>query len=360
MSSHRKNLKNRLNIFFRVDASETIGGGHFFRCISIAAALKKRGHLCSFICQEINNNFLSILEYHSFELIYLPKNSLISDKDQLKEASYLTEKIKMNKMHIDVLFVDVYKINAVWEEKIKTSTDKLFAIDDLANRGHYVDYIIDQNAGRTEADYKLHNLNHGKILSGTRFAIINQDIADYRDKALSIRKKINNKNILINFGSSSHESLYSQFIKSLISNGDMQGKSISLLSSNKTSNEFKDLLDSLKVRLLTSLSPIELAKLYISSDFCIGAGGVSALERCCLGLPSGVVCIAENQYPGSVQLEKKGCIKLLNNFPDLTVSINIIKNLLNDDNQLKELSINSFNEVDGNGLKRILSEVESA
>ena len=349
-----------MNIFFRVDASESIGGGHFFRCISIAVALKKRGHLCFFICQEMNNYFLSILDYHSFKLINLPKNSLISDKDQLFEASNLTEKIKKNKIHIDVLFVDVYKINAVWEEKIKTSTDKLFAIDDLANRDHYVDYIIDQNAGRTETDYKIHNLNHGKILSGTRFAIINQDIADYRDKALRIRKKINNKNILINFGSSSHESLYSQFIKSLISSGDMQGKSISLLSSNKTSNKFKDLLDSLKVRLLTSLSPIELAKLYISSDFCIGAGGVSALERCCLGLPSGVVCIAENQYPGSAQLEKKGCIKLLNSFPDLTVSIDIIKNLLNDDNQLKELSINSFKEVDGNGLKRILSEVESA
>ena len=42
------------------------------------------------------------------------------------------------------------------------------------------------------------------------------------------------------------------------------------------------------------------------------------------------------------------------------MSIDIIKNLLNDDDQLKELSINSFNEVDGNGLKRILSEVESA
>ena len=353
-------MKNRLNIFFRVDASESIGGGHFFRCISIAVALKKRGHLCSFICQEINDYFSSILDYHSFELIDLPKNSLISDKDQLFEASNLTEKIKKNKIHIDVLFVDVYKINAVWEEKIKTSTDKLFAIDDLANRDHYADYIIDQNAGRTETDYKIHNLNRGKILSGTRFAIINQDIADHRDKALRIRKKIKNKNILINFGSSSHESLYSQFINSLISSGDMQGKSISLLSSNKTSNEFKDLLDSLKVRLLTSLSPIELAKLYISSDFCIGAGGVSALERCCLGLPSGVVCIAENQYPGSVQLEKKGCIKLLNHFPDLTVSIDIIKNLLNDDNQLKELSINSLNEVDGNGLKRILSEVENA
>ena len=71
----------------------------------------------------MNNYFLSILDYHSFELINLPKNSLISDKDQLFEASNLTEKIKMNKIHIDVLFVDVYKINAVWEEKIKTSTD---------------------------------------------------------------------------------------------------------------------------------------------------------------------------------------------------------------------------------------------
>ena len=78
------------------------------------------------------------------------------------------------------------------------------------------------------------------------------------------------------------------------------------------------------------------------------------MERCCLGLPSGVVCIAENQYPGSAELEKQGCVKLLNNFPDLTVNIEIIKNLLDDDSQLKELSINSFNEVDGDGLKRIL------
>ena len=68
-------------------------------------ALKKRGHLCSFICQEINDYFSSILDYHSFELIDLPKNSLISDKDQLFEASNLTEKIKKNKIHIDVLLL---------------------------------------------------------------------------------------------------------------------------------------------------------------------------------------------------------------------------------------------------------------
>ena len=90
----------------------------------------------------MNDYFLSILDYHSFELINLPKNSLISDKDQLFEASNLTEKIKKNKIHIDVLFVDVYKINAVREEKIKTSTDKLFAIDDLANRGHYATILL--------------------------------------------------------------------------------------------------------------------------------------------------------------------------------------------------------------------------
>ena len=38
-----------------------------------------------------------------------------------------------------------------------------------------------------------------------------------------------------------------------------------------------------------------LAKLMVNSDIAIGAGGVTTLERMCVGLPSIVISIAENQ-----------------------------------------------------------------
>jgi UDP-2,4-diacetamido-2,4,6-trideoxy-beta-L-altropyranose hydrolase len=39
----------------------------------------------------------------------------------------------------------------------------------------------------------------------------------------------------------------------------------------------------------------DMASLVAKADLAVGAGGVSALERCCLGVPSVVLVVAENQ-----------------------------------------------------------------
>jgi RimJ/RimL family protein N-acetyltransferase len=59
-------------------------------------------------------------------------------------------------------------------------------------------------------------------------------------------------------------------------------------------------------------SPLQsLAGLIARADLAIGAGGSTTWERACLGLPSLVVAIADNQLPSAKMLDHAGKVKLL-------------------------------------------------
>jgi spore coat polysaccharide biosynthesis predicted glycosyltransferase SpsG len=53
-----------------------------------------------------------------------------------------------------------------------------------------------------------------------------------------------------------------------------------------------------------------MAEVLTESDVAIGAAGSSALERCCLGVPSYVLSTAKNQKEGALALKSVGAIYL--------------------------------------------------
>ena len=87
-------------------------------------------------------------------------------------------------------------------------------------------------------------------------------------------------------------------------------------------------------------------------------GGL-ALRKMLLGLPSCIVCIAENQIHGSDALQQAGCVRLLNNFPEMAIDFNELSEILCNKDLLHELSSNSLRLVDGNGVERILDRISS-
>ena len=50
-----------------------------------------------------------------------------------------------NKEKIDWLIIDHYGIDERWEKKLKHCTRKIMVIDDLSNRNHDCDLLLDQN-----------------------------------------------------------------------------------------------------------------------------------------------------------------------------------------------------------------------
>src|SRR3990167_3300866 len=95
------------------------------------------------------------------------------------------------------------------------------------------------------------------------------------------------------------------------------------------------------------------------ADLCIGAGGVTSLERCCLGLPSLIITIAENQISLAKALAYSNAARYLGDVQ--TVSVDVIISALNefvfDAAYLDKFASYAKNLVDGFGVERVLEKM---
>ena len=180
-----------MSIGFRVDCSSEIGSGHLMRCIRLSKSLKINKKNIFFIINQ--SDYLSeikkILSKENFKLILLNnKNRKFSYKNDAETTIKILKKNKIQK-----LIVDNYKIDSKWEKKVKKYIEKLIVIDDLANRNHYCDFIIDQNYVKNyKTRYnKLVNKNCIKLL-GPKFCIsnkINKEFNfNYKNKKIRVRR----------------------------------------------------------------------------------------------------------------------------------------------------------------------------
>ena len=316
-----------------------------------------RGYPCTFFSQEPNNHHIRLVGDLGCRMVKLPKNKLSSTLEIESEVKEITDNVGVTSQA--VLFIDHYKINSIWEKQASSFFNTLIAIDDLANRNHYVDFIIDHNVGRSKNQYKKFNKKNAHILVGPKYAIINNIFKEMRKSIRHNREIFSTENILVYFGSSHIENFYLSFLDDFSKHFKKEKYKLTVITSRTVSDNFREYCKNKTFSHLSNLSPGQIAKIFLESDFCIGAGGVSALERCSLGLPSCIVCIAENQIHGSDALQQAGCVRLLNNFPEMAIDFNELSEILCNKDLLRELSSNSLRLVDGNGVERILDRISS-
>jgi UDP-2,4-diacetamido-2,4,6-trideoxy-beta-L-altropyranose hydrolase len=98
-----------------------------------------------------------------------------------------------------------------------------------------------------------------------------------------------------------------------------------------------------------------LADLMAETDLAIGAGGATTWERCCLGLPSLVVSLAENQRPACEALAAGGLIRYLGHQDDVDVTALYtgILALTQDSDACRFMSSAGAKCVDGKGASRV-------
>ena len=135
---------------FRVDASNQIGHGHLMRCLTIANELKKLSIQSCFICRMLDSKMQTKVMNMGHNVFNIP----ISPDDQFDwEVDSDLTKLILNKLDITWLVIDHYSINILWETKLRENCKNLMVIDDLANRPHDCDILLDQNLGRTDSSY---------------------------------------------------------------------------------------------------------------------------------------------------------------------------------------------------------------
>lgn len=353
-----------MEVIFRTDSSLQIGTGHVMRCLTLANALREKGIQCVFICREHEGNIIGHIEERGFAALRLPRN-LVKDTHAslLKHATWLgtsqeqdaKETIELLKQKkIDWLIVDHYALDKTWEELLRPYTDKVMVIDDLADRKHNCDLLLDQNLGHTAADYENLVPKNCHLLIGPKYALLRPEFAKWRAYSLKRRQAGELKEILISLGGIDKDNYTSKVLKALQQATLPQDIKLTVVMGATSPH-----LEQVKTLAVKMPNPTQvlvnvnnMAELMANSDLAIGAAGSTAWERCCLGLPSVVMVLEENQRIIAKALANMNYAISVDCPQDIVKQIpTLLKNI----ELLKNFSFEASNTVFGGGAEQVSS-----
>jgi UDP-2,4-diacetamido-2,4,6-trideoxy-beta-L-altropyranose hydrolase len=259
---------------------------------------------------------------------------------------------------IDWLIVDHYAIDARWERALRPICRKLMVIDDLADRPHDCDLLVDQNY-EDEDRYKGLVSPSCRLLLGPKYALLRPEYAEYR--ATKVRQSVFGKRVLVFFGGSDPNDLTGTALKALSGPGLGDLEVDVVVGANYLHYDLLTQLAALRGRTTIHMPRPHLAGLMAGADIAIGAGGVTNWERMCIGLPSLVITVADNQTPISEILHRRGVIRLLGKSEEITA--NNIRTALLDEIQSRRFVDRiapAMALCDGLGVSRVLSKIASS
>jgi UDP-2,4-diacetamido-2,4,6-trideoxy-beta-L-altropyranose hydrolase len=363
-----------MNIVVRADASNFMGIGHVMRCLTLARSLSEAGHVVHFVCREhLGNLGEKILEAgHVLHLLpkalsYIevrPDSSLspphLNWLGEMWQVDVQQTKDALAGLKIDWLIVDHYALDQQWESSMRDQVGNILVIDDLADRLHNCDVLVDQTLNQVEAIYKPFVPEHCILLTGTRYALLRPEFLLLRSQSLASRNKPSIKHIVIVFGGgdqSKHilDSLLS-IQKSLMPNS----VKITVVMAKKSRyfNQVNALAKALPYEIDITAHIDDMARLMVSTDLVIGAAGGASLERCCLGVPTLLFVLAENQRFNASALLAKEAVYIIS---DLVVDLEVMLNIcVKEPQKLRELSQAASELVDGKGVERVTKRLQNA
>jgi len=352
---------------FRVDASEQLGTGHVMRCLTLAESLKTKGALCEFICRNLKGNLINFIRKKGFKVHVLsdrleafhvlPDERPFSEEVQNKDAIETIRCLETNKK-IDWLVVDHYGFDYCWELALRKAADKLMVIDDLANRKHDCDLLLDQNY-YSNLEHRYDNLVPQKcrLLLGPKYTLLR---AEFRKARENLRKREGIvRRILIFLGGADPKNLTEMALLAVLQlNKPEIQVDIVVSEINPHKNKIKSLCDkNLQLHYYCNIS--NMAELMTKADLAIGAGGSTTWERCCLGLPCLALAFTRNQIPIVQNAAKISCLFYLEDSQNISCE-KIMYNIqlaINDSYSLKQVSQNCLSLIDGDGCFRILQKM---
>ena len=339
-----------MRVIFRVDSSYKIGTGHLMRCLTLADELKMRDAEVEFVSRDCKGNLAKLAVDQGYKL-HLLKKDHGENENYCAHSSWLetrwqddAEETAAIAKGADCLVVDHYAIDARWEKLVAEQVKKIVVIDDLADRAHHCNLLLDQNYYR-DAYNRYNGLlsRDCTLLLTPKYALLRQEFADVR-KSLRARNE-NVKNILVFFGGVDADN---NTIKALRMLADFTGEVIIIAGgANRNLPELEKFCHGRSnFKLLATAN--NMAELIAWADLAIGSGGATSWERACLGLPSFVWPIADNQVPILRDLDELGAVKLTS--PDeLTHDISRA--------DLNKMSDIAKTLTDGNGATRVANYI---
>lgn len=363
-----------VHVAFRVDAGTEIGTGHVMRCLTLANAIKNRGGQCVFVCRPHAGNLIESIKKQGFAAIALPclpvsadiveadtsphAAWLCTDQDSdARDTSAVLDKYFSGNL-VDWLVVDHYALDERWESSLRPRSKQVLVIDDLADRPHDCDLLLDQSLGRDEAHYAALVPQTAKLLIGPQYALLRPEFARLRAASFLRRDNPQLRNLLVTMGGVDKDNATGVVLEALSSCTLPEGVKITVVMGAQAPWLELVLKKAATMPFATDVrvGVNNMAALMFESDLAIGGGGMTTWERCCLGLPCIIVELAANQsrVTREVVRAKAACLS------DLSEMTTTLKNIIESADFISQLATMSNNAVcltDGDGAIKVTNYI---
>lgn len=297
----------------RTDASTTLGTGHMMRCVTVAEQLRKRSCSVSFYMNDSTEQMKNLVRKKGFNVV----NSFQS---------------------VDLCIIDHYDIDEKWERKIRPHVKKMVVIDDLANRCHDCDVLLDQNLVENfvERYDKLVPTSCKKLL-GLRYLIVRDEFIKERQNITPRSGKADRLLVFMGGTDPTNETLKLlrafRKVPTLFSHVD-----VVVGEGNENKDEIEKWCKTNDFRYHCQID--YMAQLVRRADVAIGAGGTAMWERCYLGLPTATVIVADNQKESVLEAERHGLIWNIGTHDHVSTKTyeEVLEKITNKQHKIKKMS----------------------
>lgn len=278
-----------MRVFVRCDASTAIGSGHVIRCLTLADGLALRGASVSFVCRQQPGDLCTLIEQRGYRV-----HRLKGDPSGWEDDAEKTGKLLAGDAEVSWLIVDHYGLDARFEARLRRFDVKILVIDDLADRPHDCDLLLDQNLYHDlGCRYRGLIPEACRTLLGPHYALLRPEFLAARRQLRARRGDL--QRLLISFGGGDA--------------ANETAKALAAVELLNTDRLFLDVVVGLSNPHALSLQAVcaarpgctfhtqvdTMAELMSRADLALGSGGTTTWERCYLGLPSLTVVVAPNQ-----------------------------------------------------------------
>jgi UDP-2,4-diacetamido-2,4,6-trideoxy-beta-L-altropyranose hydrolase len=340
-------------VCIRTDSSEQIGSGHVMRDLVLAQALRRRGSNVEFACRVAQGDSIAVLESAGFMVHRLSENNFSEASDAIEVARLFDQ----HRRKCSLLVVDHYGLGSQWESSLRSRVGRILVIDDLANRAHDCDILLDLNPYQDmERRYNGLVPSYCKCFIGPRFALLREEFRQIRP-SVSLRTRVQRILVFMGGADAGNATCKALVAASMLGGAELV-IDVVVGRSNPHTDQVKAQCENLS-RVYFHHAVENMAELTAAADVAISAGGTSLWERCYLGLPSVAIAIADNQIEQLRLASSAGCVIFLGDSGEVSAEriARTVEHLVAETECLRRMSAACFQLMSANQCEQQLLEV---